>query len=250
MAKKKAPPKKAKRKTAATKVDAPRFPGESAAYRRARNTLLQAEIDLRKRIEQVAALRRKLPVGGLVPEDYVFEEGATDLSDMTSTHPVTLSDLFKHEQASLVLYSFMYGPAMESPCPSCTSMLDSLNGAAPHVMQRVNLAVVAKSPIQRVREFARSRGWRNLRLLSSAGNSYNRDYRGESEAGAQMPNLNVFVRRGDGIHHSFATELLFAPNEKDMDHRHVDMIWPLWNLFDFTPEGRGTTWYPKLSYGP
>jgi len=33
-----------------------------------------------------------------------------------------------------------------------------------------------------------------------------------------------------------------------LDPRHVDPIWPLWNLFDFTPEGRGTNWYPKLSY--
>ena len=26
------------------------------------------------------------------------------------------------------------------------------------------------------------------------------------------------------------------------------LIWPMWNVFDFTPEGRGETWYRKLSY--
>lgn len=241
--------KKAARKPMVKSLHPVRFPGESAPYRRARNNLLKAEIDLRRQVEKVAALRRRLPLGGVVPADYVFEEGAPDLSDTTTRRHVKLSELFEKD-ASLVVYSFMYGPAMEHPCPSCTSILDSLNGAAPHVMQRVNLAVVAKSPIQRIRDFARTRGWRHLRLLSSAENNYNHDYHGEDENGAQMPNLNVFVRRGNRVHHAFATELLFAPSDKGQNHRHVDMIWPLWNLFDFTPEGRGTTWYPKLAYAP
>jgi predicted dithiol-disulfide oxidoreductase (DUF899 family) len=239
---------KARPKAAAKAPHDVRFPGEGAAYRRARNALLEAEASLRQQIETVAALRRRLPPGGVVSEDYVFSEGPPDLSDMSASHRVKLSELFEKD-ASLVIYSFMYGPAMAAPCPSCTAMLDSLNGAAPHVMQRVNLAIVAKSPLQRIREFARSRGWRHLRLLSSAENSYNRDYHGETEDGAQIPNLNVFRRRNGGIHHVFATELLFAPAAKGMDHRHVDMIWPLWNLFDFTPEGRGSSWYPKLAYG-
>jgi predicted dithiol-disulfide oxidoreductase (DUF899 family) len=146
------------------------------------------------------------------------------------------------------VYSFMYGPNMAKACPMCTCMLDSLDGAAPHAVQRINLVVMAKSPIARIREFARGRGWRNLRLLSSAGNSYNRDYRGESAEGAQWPSLNVFVKRGDKIHHVYNTELLFAPRTKAQDARHVDAVWPLWNLFDFTPEGRGADWYPKLEY--
>jgi predicted dithiol-disulfide oxidoreductase (DUF899 family) len=241
--------KKTRRQPAANALHSLRYPGESAAYRRARNALLAAEIDLRQQIETVAALRRRLPVGGVVPENYTFVEGVSDLSDTSVSREVALSELFDKD-GSLVIYSFMYGPAMTSPCPSCTAMLDSLNGAAPHATQRINLAVVAKSPIQRIREFARSRGWRNLRLLSSAENSYNRDYHGESESGSQIPNLNVFVRRDNSVHHAFSTELLFAPGKKDQDPRHVDMIWPLWNLFDFTPEGRGSTWYPKLAYGP
>jgi predicted dithiol-disulfide oxidoreductase (DUF899 family) len=137
---------------------------------------------------------------------------------------------------------------MEVPCPMCTAMLDSLNGSAPHIAQRANLVVVAKSPIHRIRAFARGRGWRNLRLLSSADNSYNRDYHGEDEKGAQFPMLNVFVKSGGAVRHFWASELLFAPSEPGQNPRHVDLIWPLWNVLDFTPEGRGKDWYPKLSY--
>ena len=114
--------------------------------------------------------------------------------------------------------------------------------------QRVNFVVVARSPIARIRETARGRGWKNLRLLSSANNSYNLDYHGESAKGDQQPSLNVFVRRDGKNYHTYNTELFFAPKEPGMDGRHVDSIWPIWNMFDFTPEGRGTDWYPKLSY--
>jgi predicted dithiol-disulfide oxidoreductase (DUF899 family) len=116
------------------------------------------------------------------------------------------------------------------------------------MIQRVNFAVVAKSPISRIMQFAKPRGWRNLRLLSSADNTYNHDYHAESPEGNQLPALNVFVRRDGEIHHFYNTELLYVPSEPGQDGRHVDMIWPLWNLFDFTPEGRGEKWYPRLSY--
>jgi len=239
---------KTKQKSAAPSMHSVRFPGESAAYRKARDRLLKGEITLRRNIEKVAALRRALPPGGPVPQDYEFEEGGADPADSETARSVKLSDLFVRPDASLIVYSFMYGPAMQRACPSCTSILDGLDGIAPHAVQRINLAVVAKSPIQRVRAFARERGWRNLRLLSSSGNSYNHDYHGETAQGSQIPALNVFVRRGRAIHHCFSTELLYAPFDPGQDGRHVDLIWPLWNLFDFTPEGRGKDWHPRLSY--
>ncbi|HXZ96668.1 MAG TPA: DUF899 family protein [Burkholderiales bacterium] len=241
--------KKPARKRASASLHSERFPGECKAYRAARDKLLKAEMELRKRLEEVAAMRRKLPLGGLVSEDYEFEEGAAELEDTQTVRRVRLSELLQPENRSLVVYSFMYGPKMAKACPMCTSILDGLNGTAPHAAQRINLAVVAKSPIQRIREYARGRGWRNLRLLSSAGNSYNQDYRGERPDGSQWPCLNVFVRRDGNIYHTYSTELMFAPKEPGQDFRHVDLIWPLWNLFDYTPEGRGTDWRPKLSYG-
>jgi predicted dithiol-disulfide oxidoreductase (DUF899 family) len=217
-----------------------RFPGESENYRAARNELLDAEMELRRNIEAVAAKRRQLPLGGQISEDYIFaEEGG---------RKVRLSDLFEDGKDTLIVYSYMFGPQMAQPCVSCTSILDALDGEAPHVMQRVNLAVVAKSPIERIKEFTNGRGWRALRLLSSADNSYNRDYHAETATGDQLPALNVFVRRDSGVHHFYNTELLYAPPEPGQDRRHVDSIWPLWNLFDLTPDGRGEKWYPRLTY--
>ena len=233
-----------KARTQSKSAASSRFPNETPVYRRARERLLKAEIGLRKQVETVAALRRKLSAGGVVPQDYVFE----GLDTLTGMRSVRLSELFAPDKDTLVLYSFMYGPAMAHACPSCTSIIDSLDGAAAHVNQRVNLAVVAKSPLPRILSFARERGWRHVQLLSSAGNSYNRDYHAEDEAGKQWPILNVFVKRNGNIRHFWASELLFTKAEKGQNQRHVDMIWPLWNLFDVTPEGRGKDWYPKLAY--
>ena len=214
-----------------------RFPNESDAYRAARNALLTAEIELRRQTEAVAAQRRALRQGGEVPEDYVFEgeEG-----------PVRMSELFG-DKSTLALYSYMYGPKMEKPCPSCTSMLDGMNGQALHITQQVALAVVAKSPLERILAFTRPRGWTGLRLLSSAGNSYSIDYRGEGADGSQNPMLNVFTRKDGKMRHAWASELMSAPRDPGQDPRHVDTIWPLWNVLDLTPQGRGA-WYPKLNY--
>ncbi len=224
-----------------------RFPGEGEAYRTARNALLEAELDLRARLEEVAALRRRLPLGGKVPEDYAFEEPVGGPGGPTA-RTVRLSELFEPEKRSLIVYSFMYGPDDPAPCPMCTSFLDGLDGLVPHITQRVNLAVAAKSPIARIREWAAARGWRNLRLLSSAKTRYNADYAAETPEGAQLPACNVFVKRPDGVYHFYAAELLYVPT--DGHPRHMDLLWPLWNFFDLTPEGRGNDWAPRLSYDP
>jgi predicted dithiol-disulfide oxidoreductase (DUF899 family) len=238
-----------------------RFPGESSEYRLARNRLLEAEVDLRRTIERVAAQRRALPPGGAVPEDYVFEETVDGGGE------VKFSELFASGRDTLVIYSFMFprwsgdtrpGPAegetarlplAETPCPSCTSILDSLDGAAPHLAQRLSLVVVAKSESTRIRNFAHERGWRHLRLLSSRNNSYNRDYHAETPEGEQNPILNVFARGGDGFRHRWATELLFAPGGEGEETRHVDSMWPIWNVLDMTPGGRGDgPNFPGLQY--
>lgn len=225
-----------------TTLHAIRHPNEPAAYRAARETLLEAEVELRRKVEAVAALRRGLPLGGEVPEDFEFIEAAGE-----TARPVRLSELFG-DKPTLIAYSFMYGPAMAEACPMCTAMLDSLDGAARHAAQRVALVVIAKSPIEQLRAFARARGWRHLRLVSSAANRYNHDYRGESAEGQQRPALNVFVRRDGRIHHWWQSELMHVASEPGQHPRHVDMIWPLWNLLDLTPEGRGADWYPRLDY--
>ncbi|MGA8744438.1 MAG: DUF899 family protein [Solirubrobacterales bacterium] len=237
-----------------------RFPGESDDYRLERSRLLEAEVELRRATERVAAQRRALPPGGVVPENYRFEEVASGDGE------VRLSELFAAGTDTLVVYSFMFPrfsgdsrpgpdgqtgklPLAETPCASCTSILDSLDGASPHLAQQINLIVVAKSAPERVRTFAQERGWKNLRLLSSRNNTYNRDYHAETGDGEQIPILNVFVRDGDQIRHAWATELMFAPRDEGEDPRHVDSIWPIWSVLDMTPGGRTTrSDIPKLAY--
>ena len=238
------------------------FPNESVEYRQSRNRLLQQETELRRMTELVAAARRALPPGGVVQEDYVFSGQSFDGGPAR----VRLSELFAPGSDSLVIYSMMFPrdplddspgpksgqtallPLAEGPCPSCTALVDQLDGAAEHAAQRINLAVVAKAPVERVLTFGRERGWRRLRLLSSAGSSYNRDYLSETADGTQRPMLNVFHRDGTSIRHFWGSELLYAPVDPGQEPRHVGTIEPLWNLFDLTPEGRGTDWYEQFSY--
>ena len=235
-----------------------RFPGEDAAYRAARNALLDEEMALRRQIERVSARRRALPLGGMVPEDYVFE--GLDLDGIPQ--PIKLSQLFAPGKDSLALYSFMYGPERKRPCPGCTHMLDSLDGAVIHFTQRTNFYIVAKSPLARLLALARERGWTHLTFLSLAGNNFDRDYFGDSRGLSaamrrqqefkdgeewDMPMLNVFHRSGQTVRHSWSSELLYVPPERGQQYRHNDLIDPVWNLLDVTPEGRGD-FDPRLAY--
>jgi predicted dithiol-disulfide oxidoreductase (DUF899 family) len=238
------------------------LPGESAQYRAARNRLLEQEIELRRAMEEVAAARRALPPGGALKSDYVFQ-GVGAGGEPTD---VRLSELFEPGKDSLVIYSFMFPrdpddqtpgpgegesallPLAEGPCPSCVALLDQLDGAAEHVGPHLNFAVIAKAPLPRLLVFARERGWRRLRLLSSAGNTYNADYFAETPGGVQRPMLTVFHRDGDGIRHFWSSELLDAPCDPGQEPRHVGTLEPLWNMFDLTPEGRPIEWTEQFSY--
>lgn len=220
-----------------------KFPNETKEYRAARNALLEAEINLRSAVEAVARMRRQLPAGGKIREDYLFQSFAPGETQYSAT-PV--SSLFGNGKNTLFIYSFMYGRKNSIPCPMCTSFIDYLNGGAQHHRQQLNFAVCAAAPIEDFQKFAKSRGWSNLMLLSAAQNSYNRDYHGEDEDHRQQPMANIFVKRDSGIFHYWGSELLYA--EAEGQPRHVDMLWPLWNVLDLTPGGRGDDWYPKLFY--
>jgi predicted dithiol-disulfide oxidoreductase (DUF899 family) len=224
------------------------FPRESPEYRAARNRLVEQEVELRRMTEAVAADAERSHPGGIVPEDYVFE-GECPGGAPTK---ITLSDLFEPGKDTLFIYNMIFprAPDEDLPSRSCTQFLDSFDGVAAHASQRINVAVVAKAPLARLLAHADGRGWRRMRLLSSAGNTYNRDYHGETEDGRQqLPMLNVFHRDGATIRHFWGSELLFEPPDPGQDPRHGETIDPLWNLFDFTPDGRGTDWHPDLSYG-
>jgi predicted dithiol-disulfide oxidoreductase (DUF899 family) len=226
-----------------------RFPGESDEYRQARSDLLNAEIELRRHIEAVAAQRRTLPLGGEVPVDYEFDEW-DPAADAART--VRLSELFEDGKETLFLYSFMFIPNESGPlgsaCPSCTSIIDAMDGQARHLVQQINFAVSAKAPIEQFAAHARRRGWSHARLLSSANSTYNRDYKADAPDGSQWPLATVFARRDGKIHHFWSSELFFAPTDPGEHPRHVDFMWPLWLVLDRTPDGRGTDWHPQLEY--
>lgn len=233
------------------------YPNESDEYRAARNALLDEEIALRAHIEAVAAKRRALPPGGAIPQDYVFER----IGKNAMPEAVKLSELFGPHD-TLILYSFMYGSERELPCPGCTHLLDQIDGAARHIGRRVALHIVAKSPIARLAAWAHERGWEHLSLISTAGNTYDADYFGDTskfpQSMREARNLadgenwdetifNVFRKTGGTIHHFWGSEMAFAPSEPGQHHRAGDLVDPLWNLLDMTPDGRGD-FFPKVKY--
>jgi predicted dithiol-disulfide oxidoreductase (DUF899 family) len=240
------------------------FPNESSDYRAARNKLLEREMALRREMEALASDIRALPPGGAVLQDYEFDH----IGGQGTPAKVRLSELFRAGTDTLILYHYMFprhrgdtrpGPSSgpmaklaleEGPCPSCTALLDNWEGAVPHVEGLgANIAAVAKAPINRVAGFAAHRGWRNLKMLSAASNSFKRDYHGEDAEGQQAPILTVFHRGRDGvIRLSWASELLFAPTDPGQDPRHVGTVEPMWTLLDLTPGGRPNA-YEQFKYG-
>jgi predicted dithiol-disulfide oxidoreductase (DUF899 family) len=232
-----------------TPIHDKRFPGETEKYRKSRDELLRAEMALRAQAEAVALQRRQLPAGGEVPTDYVFQ-GWDDRAH--AVRDVRLSELFG-EKDTLFLYSFMFIPGekglpLEVGCPSCTSIIDAMDGQAQHIGQQMSFAVEAKAPIELFQAHARTRGWQHARLLSSAGTTYRTDYNSEQEDGEQLPIATIFVRRGSQIRHFWSSELFYAPPDPGQDMRHVDFMWPLWAALDHSPEGRPKDWGPALTY--
>ncbi len=231
------------------------FPNESSEYRSARNALLEQEIALRRLTESVAAHRRALPAGGQIPEDYEFDGLGAD----GRPGKIKLSGLIREGTDSVVIYNYMFPrdkddkreaasqgetaklSKLEQPCPSCTALIDQLDAAAVHFEAAGgNFAVIAKAPLDQLLGIARDRGWRHVRLLSSASvPNFRRDYHCENEEGQQRPLTMVFKRGRDGtVRFFWASELMFAPTDPGQDQRAAGTLEPLWNLFDLTPEGR------------
>ena len=224
----------ARQLAAANKV---RFPNESPDYRDARNELLVEEIELRRHIERVAAQRRALPSGGRLPQDFEL---------VSEAGPVRLSSLFD-DKDTLMIYSMMYGPQRQAPCPMCTSFLTSWNGTAVNLRERVALAVTARSPIDRLIEYKRQRVLANLPFVSDMSGEYTRTYVNPEDA--DVPGFSVFSRRDGIVRHFYTGEMSSAMADPGQDPRGGPDLDPLWLMLDLTPGGRGTDWYPKLDYG-
>jgi predicted dithiol-disulfide oxidoreductase (DUF899 family) len=215
-----------------------RYPNESAEYRRAREALLAEEIELRRHIERVAEQRRRLPPGGEVRKNYAFEGEKGRAS---------FADLFG-DKDTLVVYNYMFGPQRERPCPMCTSLLSAWDGEVPDILQRVALAVLARSPIERLKAVKRERGWQYLPLYQDISGEFSRDYHALTKDGGDDAAFNVFTRREVTIRHFWGGEMNAASADPGQDPRGAPDLMPLWTILDVTPEGRGTDWYPKLNY--
>jgi predicted dithiol-disulfide oxidoreductase (DUF899 family) len=223
-----------------------RYPNESAEYRSARQALLAEEIELRRHIERVAEQRRALPPGGEVKKNYAFDG---------ETGAASFADLFG-EKDTLVVYNYMFGPQRERPCPMCTSLLSAWDGEVPDLQQRVGLAIVARSPIERLVAFKRERGWHHLPLFSDTSGEFSRDYHALTKDGGDDAAFNVFTRHQESsgessdltIRHFWGGEMNGASADPGQDPRGAPDLMPLWTILDVTPEGRGIDWYPKLNY--
>ena len=214
------------------------FPHESDEYRSARNALLAEEIELRRHIERVAEMRRALPPGGSVKKNYQF---------IGENGPVSFEDLFG-DKDTLVVYTYMFGPQRERPCPMCTSLLSAWDGEVPDIMQRVALAVTARSPIEKLVAFKKERGWHYLPLYSDMSGEFSRDYHAISPDGGDDAGLHVFTRRDGTIRHFWSGEMGGVTADPGQDPRGAPDLMPLWTIIDCTPEGRSPNWYPKLNY--
>lgn len=222
-----------------------RLAGESAEYLAAREELRDAEIDLMRHRERVAALRRALPQGAAV-DDYVFLEDPADLdAGDTPVREVRLSELFTGPGRPLIVYHFMYGKRQTDPCPMCTLWIDGFNGVAHHVARNADLVVVAAADPPTLRRHARGRGWSRLRLLSTGDSTFKYDLGSEDEDGVQDSTVSVFTRDADGtVHHFYSAHPRMS---EDIDQRGIDLLNPVWHLLDLTPGGRGD-WFAGLDY--
>jgi predicted dithiol-disulfide oxidoreductase (DUF899 family) len=218
---------------------------ESQQYVAAREALRVAELELTRRQEDAAALRRQLPVGPVL-DDYTLLEGPRDLrAGDESVGECSLHELFSGPDRPLIVYHLMYGGAQEDPCPMCTMWVDGFNAIAPHLRQNADLAIVSTAPIAALREHGRRRGWGNLRLLSSSSSSFMLDLGGADAEGNQFSKASVLTRDHDGsVRHFYSgTPAL----DVDVHERGIDLLCPTWNLLDLTPKGRGD-WYASLNY--
>ena len=223
-----------------------RLADESAAYLAAREELRQAEIDLMRHRERVAAQRRALPQGPQV-DDYVFLEGPGDLeAGDAPVREVRLSELSTAPDRPLIsVYHLMFGKKQTDPCPMCTLWIDGFNGVARHLAQNVDFAIAAAADLPSLRQFARNRGWDRLRLLSCGDSTFKHDLGSESEDGEQDSTVSVFTRDADGaVRHRYSAHPRMA---EDIDQRGIDLLAPVWHLLDLTPSGRGD-WFAGLDY--
>jgi len=221
-----------------------RYPAHaSQEYKDARAELMKAELELSHHIERVAEMRRALPPGAEM-KDYTFIEGPRDLTKDGPYTKVTLYELAA-DGRSLVLNHMMFPEDDDKACPNCSFLIDGLSGVERHLKDHVNLAIVGKADIRKLRAWALDRGWNNLRILSSKESTFNKDMQVESPPWApkmnQVDGTSVFKKDKDGVlrHVYMVNATLDNVDDKRFEYRACDTMSPYFGVMDIIPEGRG-----------
>jgi predicted dithiol-disulfide oxidoreductase (DUF899 family) len=201
----------------------------------ARKRLLVKEKEFTRQRDALSAERRELPMV-TIEKEYVFEgpEGRR-----------TLADLFEGKR-QLIVYHFMFDPAWDEGCKSCSFVADNFVGALGRLAAYdTAFAVVSRAPIAKIERFKKRMGW-SFPWLSSFGTDFNYDFhvtldqdhmeynyappsarpvhmRGEGE----WPGISVFTRDGERLFHTYST---YA--------RGLDPFLHTYNFLDLTPLGR------------
>lgn len=153
----------------------------------ARMQLLEAEKELTRRGDELAARRRELP-WVRVDATYRFD---------TSDGEKTLAELFDG-RSQLLVYHFMFGPDWTEGCPVCSFWADNFNGGVVHLNQRdVTFTCVSRAPLERIVSYKRRMGW-SFPWVSSLRSDFNRDF-GVSFPDAPAGTSQADMPKGPGV---------------------------------------------------
>lgn len=201
----------------------------------ARKALLAREKAHTREGDALSVDRRRLPMVK-VETSYMFD---------TPDGRRSLADLFE-DRSQLIVYHFMMGPGWVEGCPSCSFLMDHLDGVLPHLANRdVTLVAVSRAPLAEIDAFKRRMGWQ-FPWVSSYGTAFNRDFHvsftKDEVASGKMhynyaeqlfpseegPGFSVFVKNAQGgIFHTYSTY-----------GRGGESVLGTYHLLDLVPKGR------------
>src|SRR5215471_3414291 len=135
-------------------------------WRDARVKLLEDEKALTRARDELSTRRRQLPMVR-VEKDYRFTGPDGE---------VRLLDMFEG-RSQLVVQHFMFDPAWDDGCPSCTAGADEVaDGLRRHLATRdTTHAVIARAPYEKIAAYKAKRGW-TFPFYSSFGSDFNYDF--------------------------------------------------------------------------
>ena len=197
-----------------------------AEWQAARDKLLVKEKELTRKLDALAAERRRLPMVR-IEKDYVFEG---------PNGKAGLLDLFQGRR-QLLLYHFMLGPNQEAGCDGCSLFVDQVGHLAHLNARDTSFALVSRAPIGNIEAYRRRMGW-TIPWVSSFGTEFSHAFglgpkepQPKEYQDGEMFGLSVFLRDGDSVFRTYFT-----------NRRGVERLGSVWAFLDLAPFGRQETW--------